>query len=247
MSPLAPKHGRLHGVGIGPGDPDLLTVKAAKLIGSVPVIAYFAKKGGRGKARTIIDSWIGAACEELPLAFPLTTEMHFCDPRYIEALRGFYDASAETIAEHLTQGRDVALVCEGDPFFYGSFMHVYIRLKDRFSVSIIPGISGMAGCWSAAGTPITWGDDVLTVRPGTLAGASLAQHLVATDAAVIIKIGANLAKIRAAIAEAGRSAEAIYVEHGTMEAEKILPLAQKTDDAAPYFSIILIPGQGRRP
>lgn len=247
MSVSAQEEGRLFGVGLGPGDPELVTIKAARIIGAAPVVAFFAKKGARGRARTIVARWLGAQTIELPLLYPLTTETHFCDPAYIEDLRAFYSQATEAIADHLLAGRDVALICEGDPLFYGSFMHLYVRLKDRFAIEVIPGVTGMSGCWSAAKVPISWGDDVLSVLPGTLDRAALARHLVASDAAIIIKLGANLRKVRAAIAEAGRLASAIYVEHGTGEAEKILELAEKTDDLAPYFSMILIPGQGRRP
>jgi precorrin-2/cobalt-factor-2 C20-methyltransferase len=241
------QHGRLYGVGLGPGDPELVTIKAAKVLAAVPVVAFFAKQGSRGKARAILAPWLNAAHEELPLYYPLTTEVDFCDPAYVNALRGFYEDAAAAIATHLRAGRDVALACEGDPLFYGSFMHLHIRLRQDFDVTIIPGITGMSGCWGRAATPMTWGDDVLTVLPGTLPQAELAQHLSRSDAAVIIKVGTNLKKIRAAIDVAGSSDRAIYVEYGTMDNEKILPLAEKPDDAAPYFSLILIPGNGRRP
>jgi precorrin-2/cobalt-factor-2 C20-methyltransferase len=247
MSEVSSPSGRLFGVGLGPGDPDLVTVKATKIISSVPVVAYFAKRCAQGRARAILERWAGDACCELPLLYPMTTETHFCDPAYREELRSFYNDAERSIAEHLLAGRDVALACEGDPLFYGSFMHLYIRLKDQFSIEVIPGVTGMSGCWSAARMPMAWGDDVLSVIPGTLERAALIEHLRASDAAVIIKIGANLPKIREAIAEAGRLAAAIYVEHGTSEAQTIIPLAIKTDGHAPYFSSILIPGQGRRP
>ncbi|MGH6848361.1 MAG: precorrin-2 C(20)-methyltransferase [Methylocella sp.] len=246
MSGFSSSNGHLFGVGLGPGDPDLVTIKATKIIAAVPVVGYFAKKGARGQARTILDRWVTGTCLQLPLLYPLTTETHFCDTAYVEELRAFYTTAEGAIAAHLLAGRDVALVCEGDPLFYGSFMHLYVRLKDRFSVEIVPGVTGMSGCWSAAKTPMAWGDDVLSVLPGTLGHAALVRHLGAADAVVIIKIGANLAKIRAAIAEAGRLSTAIYVEHGTSETETIVPLAVKTGDHAPYFSSILIPGQGRR-
>jgi precorrin-2/cobalt-factor-2 C20-methyltransferase len=247
MSGFSSINGRLFGVGLGPGDPDLVTIKATKIIAAVPVAAYFAKKGARGKAHAILDRWVTDTCLQLPLLYPLTTETHFCDPAYVEELRAFYTTAEEAIAAHLRAGRDVALVCEGDPLFYGSFMHLYVRLKDRFSVEIVPGVTGMSGCWSAAKAPMAWGDDVLSVLPGTLGRAALVRHLGAADAVVIIKIGANLAKIRAAIAEAGRLSTAIYVEHGTSQTETIVPLVVKTGDHAPYFSSILIPGHGRRP
>ncbi len=241
------KIGRLYGVGLGPGDPELLTVKSVRLIEATPVVAYFAKAGRRGNARAIVDRWLPASAEELPLYYPLTTEIPVSDPAYNARLAAFYEASTDAIAAHLAAGRDVAVLSEGDPLFYGSFMHLYIRLKDRFPTTIVPGVTGMAGCWSAAGEPITWGDDVLTVLPGTLDEGALIACLKATDAAVIMKIGRNFAKIRAALVATGLHERAIYVERGTMSGEKIMRLADKTDDVAPYFAIILVCGQGRRP
>jgi precorrin-2/cobalt-factor-2 C20-methyltransferase len=240
-------NGRLYGVGLGPGDPELVTVKAVKILAAAPVVAFFAKKGHRGRARTILESWLPATSLELPLHYPLTTEVDFCDPAYIEALRGFYESSSATIAGHLRAGRDVALACEGDPLFYGSFMHLYVRLKQDFDVTIIPGVTGMSGCSASAATPMSWGDDVLAILPGTLPQADLAAHLARSDAAVIIKVGAHLPKIRAAIAAAGLCERAVYVEYGTMDNERIVPLLEKRDDAAPYFSLVLVPGDGRRP
>ncbi|GGH10522.1 precorrin-2 C(20)-methyltransferase [Alsobacter metallidurans] len=239
--------GTLHGVGLGPGDPELLTVKAVKAVQSAPVIAWFCKKGRRGHARTIVDGWLKPERIEAPLVYPVTVEIPFADPEYNNSLAAFYAGAAETLAAHLEAGRDVALLCEGDPLFYGSFMHLYVRLKDRFRVSIVPGVTGMSGCWTAAGAPITWGDDILTVLPGTLPREQLAARLAATDAAVVMKLGRNFPKVRAALAEAGLLERAIYVERGAMADEKVMRLADKIDDEAPYFSIILVPGQGRRP
>lgn len=239
--------GTLHGVGVGPGDPELVTVKAARLIGSAPVLAYFAKKGRRGHARTIVDTYVRPGTEELPLHYPLTTEMSFADPLYVREVGGFYAEAAEALAAHLAAGRDVMLIAEGDPLFYGSFMHLYIRLKDRFPVRITPGVTGFSGCASAAGLPMTWGDDVLAVLPGTLAEDDLAARLQGADAAVIMKLGSNFPKVRRAIVRAGLAERAIYIERGSMEGEIVLPLSDKIDDASPYFSLILIGGEGRRP
>jgi precorrin-2/cobalt-factor-2 C20-methyltransferase len=239
--------GRLYGVGLGPGDPELLTVKAVRVIETAPVIAFFAKAGRRGNARAIADRWIPASARELPLHYPVTTEIPVSDPAYNEALRNFYAEATESLAAELAEGRDVALLSEGDPLFYGSFMHLYIRLKERFAVTIIPGVTGMAGCWSAAGEAMTWGDDVMTVLPGTLPQQALTERLQQTDAAVIMKVGKNFPKIRQALRESGQYDRAIYVERGTMAGEKVMRLADKPDDAAPYFAIVLVSGQGRRP
>jgi precorrin-2/cobalt-factor-2 C20-methyltransferase len=239
--------GRLYGVGLGPGDPELLTVKAVRVIETAPVIAYFAKAGRRGNARTIADRWIPAGARELPLYYPVTTEIPVSDPAYNAALRDFYAEATESLAAELAAGRDVALLSEGDPLFYGSFMHLYIRLKERFAVTVIPGVTGMAGCWSAAGEAMTWGDDVMTVLPGTLPQQALTERLQQTDAAVIMKVGKNFPKIRQALRDSGQYDRAIYVERGTMAGEKVMRLADKPDDTAPYFAIVLVSGQGRRP
>jgi len=242
-----PAPGRLYGVGLGPGDPELLTVKAVRLIQSAPVVAFFAKAGRRGNARAIVDRWLPATCEELPLYYPVTTEIAFDDPRYVAELAAFYEASAGTIASHLAAGRDVALLSEGDPLFYGSFMHLFVRLKDRFAVTVVPGVTAMSGCLAAALTPGAWGDDVLTFLPGTLPLGALVERLAGCNAAAIMKIGRNLAKVRAALTRAGLLERAIYVERATMANEVIVPLAQKTDDEAPYFAMVIVPGAGRRP
>jgi len=239
--------GRLYGVGLGPGDPELVTLKSLNAIRQSPVIAWFAKAGRKGHARTIAGPHMPDGVIELPLYYPVTTEIPFEDPAYNRALSSFYDEASASLAAHLDQGRDVALLCEGDPLFYGSFMHPYVRLKDRFPVTICPGITGMSGCWTATGMPMTWGDDVLTVLPGTLPRAELAKRLETTDAAVIMKIGQNFQKIREVFEEKGLIGKAFYIERGTMDGEVVMPLADKTDGAAPYFSIIVMPGHGRRP
>ncbi len=239
--------GRLYGIGLGPGDPELLTVKAVRLIQAAPVVSYFAKAGRRGNARTIVDRWLTGAAEEIPLLYPMTTEHAFDSPVYVTALAAFYEDAVMVLSAHLIAGRDVALLSEGDPLFYGSFMHLYVRLRQRFPVTLVPGVTGMAGCWAVAGEPMTWGDDTLSVLPGTLPHACLVDRLRATDAAVIMKLGRNFAKVRAAVDDAGLLSRAIYVERGTMDSEIVMALADKTEGPAPYFSLILIPGLGRRP
>lgn len=248
--PAAPRPvttGTLFGVGMGPGDPDYLTVRAMKVLAEAPVLVHFCKNGKRGNARTIADAVMRDPAREFPLVYPYTTELPPDHPDYVAALSGFYDDAAGRLADHLATGRDVAILSEGDPFFYGSFMHLWRRLKDRFPVEVVPGVTGMSGCWTRAGTPITWGDDVLTILPATLPHAALLERLRATDAAVIMKLGRHLPKVRAALAEAGLLDRAVYVERGTMAGEKVIALGEKPDDAAPYFSMVLVPGEGRRP
>lgn len=240
-------HGMLIGVGLGPGDPELVTIKAARLIGAATVISYFAKAGRNSHARAIAAPYLPADYDELPLLYPVTTEIPVADPAYNGALAPFYEESARRLAQVLETGKDVALLCEGDPMLYGSFMHMFTRLSDRFRVEICAGVSGMSGCFAAARQPMTWGDDTLTVMPATLDEESLVSRLNAADAAVIMKLGGNFPKLRRALARAGLTDRAIYVERGTMTGEKILRLTEKTDDVAPYFSMVLAPGQGRRP
>ena len=239
--------GRLYGVGLGPGDPDLLTIKAVRLLERTGVVSYFAKAGRCGIARTIAEPWLPREREDVPLYYPVTTEVHFGHLDYTAQLAAFYAEAADLLAGHLAAGRDVALLCEGDPLFYGSFMHLYMRLRDRFEVTIVPGVTGMSGCWTAAREPMTWGDDVLTVLPATLDAGALRGRMAAADALVVMKLGQNLPKVRTALEATGLLGRAIYVERGTMRAERVMPLIDKVDDEAPYFAVVLVPGRGRRP
>lgn len=239
--------GKLIGVGVGPGDPDLVTLKAARTLSEAEVVAFFAKRGEAGHARRIAAPHLRSGVTELPLVFPVTTEVPKCSAGYRDALCAFYDEAANKIAHELEAGRNVVVLCEGDPLFYGSYMHVHARLAPRFSAEIIAGVTGMSGCWSAAGAPMAQGDDVFTVLPATLPETELARRLSDADAAVVIKIGRHLPKLRRALQCSGRLERALYVERGTMADAKMLPLAAKSDDEAPYFAIVLVPGWERRP
>jgi precorrin-2/cobalt-factor-2 C20-methyltransferase len=238
--------GRLIGVGTGPGDPELLTLKAVRAIERADVVAYFAKRGNASNARAIVADLLVGQIEE-PLHYPVTTEVARDHADYGSAIQTFYDEAAERVAAHLAAGRMVAVLSEGDPLFYGSYMHLHVRLAGRFETEVVPGITAMSGCWSHAGLPLVQGDDVLSVLPGTLGEAELTRRLGDTDGAVIMKVGRNLPKIRRAIAEAGKLDAAIYVERGTMATGQSMRLADKLDDEAPYFALILVPGWTARP
>jgi precorrin-2/cobalt-factor-2 C20-methyltransferase len=238
--------GRLIGVGVGPGDPGLLTLKAIDALKDADVVAYFAKAGSASNARTIVADHLNGA-EELPLLYPVTTEIPKEDAGYREAIAAFYDSSAETVAKHLGDGRTVAVLSEGDPLFYGSYMHLHVRLSPRFPTEIVAGVTGMSGCWSAIGTPIAQGDDVFTVLPGTLPEYELERRLADANAAVVMKIGRHLPKIRRALDRAGCLDRAIYVERGTMANASVMKLTDKLDTCAPYFAIVLVPGWEQRP
>lgn len=237
------RSGTLHGIGIGPGDPELMTLKAVRLLGAAPVVAFFAKRGQSGHARRVAAAHLHPETEELRLEYPVTTEIPVADPDYAAALVPFYAEAAERIAARLDRGLDVAVLCEGDPFLYGSFMHLFDRLAGRYRSEVVPGVTGMSGCWTRALVPMAHGDDVLSVLPGTLDEEHLVERLRLCDAAVIMKVGRNLPKIRAALARAGLIDRAIYVERGTMPDERIEWLAGRCDLPAPYFSLVLVPGR----
>jgi len=235
--------GELIGVGVGPGDPELLTLKAVRALQEADVVAHFAKAGSPSTARTTAAAYLRANALELPLLYPITTERPVADPHYGTAIQQFFDDCAAALTGHLKAGRTVAVLSQGDPLFFGSYMHIHVRLAKQFPTRVIPGVTGMSGCWSAAALPIAQGDDVLTVVPGTLAHSELLNRFRQGDPAVVMKIGRNLAKVRHALVEAGRLADATYVERGTMADERSMPLAEKKDDAAPYFAILLVSGR----
>jgi precorrin-2/cobalt-factor-2 C20-methyltransferase len=239
--------GKLIGVGVGPGDPELMTVKAMRTLREADVIAYFAKAGNPSHSRATIGPYLRAGIVELPLAYPVTTELPKCSAGYRDALESFYARAAANIAGHLETGRVVAVICEGDPMFYGSYMHLHVRLAPRFATEVIAGVTGMSGCWSAAAMPIAQGDDVFTVLPATLPESELVRRLAEADAAVVMKVGQHLPKLRRALERSGRLPRALYVERGTMAEEKMIPLTAKPDDDAPYFAVVLVPGWEQRP
>ena len=238
--------GRVICVGLGPGDPELMSVRAWRLIQSAQQVAHFRKAGRPGQARRIVEGMLASGVREYPMEYPVTTEIHFASGEYDAALSQFYDHWAERLLD-LSATDDVIVLCEGDPFFYGSFMHLYNRLRGKVDVDVVPGITGMSGCWTASGEPITWGDDVMTVLMGTLAEADLVTHMQAADALVVMKTGRNLTKIRAALALAGRLEQAWIVEAGTMPGQTVARLVDYAPTDCPYFSIVLVHGHGRRP
>jgi precorrin-2/cobalt-factor-2 C20-methyltransferase len=237
----------LFGVGLGPGDPDYMTVRARDIILKADRLVHFCKRGRRGNARVTADAVVAPdPAREIALAFPVTTEAEVGEAAYDRPIAAFYEEAAARLAAEMEAGRTIAVLCDGDPFFYGSFMHLWRRLAPRFPTEVVPGVTGMAGAWTRAGAPITWGDDVMTVLPGTLPEAELTRRLLDTDAAVIMKLGRNLPKVRRALTAAGLIHRAIYVERATMAGQAIVPLRDKPDDEAPYFAMVLVPGEGRR-
>ncbi|HLI99236.1 MAG TPA: precorrin-2 C(20)-methyltransferase [Bradyrhizobium sp.] len=234
--------GRIICCGLGPGDPDLMSVRADREIRAARHVAYFRKKGQVGQARRIVEGLLAADVREYPMEYPVTTELPFDSPEYARLLAGFYDGWARHLAE-VARKTDVVVLCEGDPFFYGSFMHLHARLQDRAVIEVIAGIPGMAGCWNAVGMPIALGDDVMTVLMGTLAEEELVRRARGCDALVIMKTGRHLQKVRRALENAGRLEAAWLIERGTMPGERVARLKDVDVGECPYFAIVLVHGQ----
>lgn len=238
--------GKVICAGLGPGDPELMSVKSDRVIRSAKHLAFFRKKGRAGQARTIVKDMLRADVVEYPMEYPVTTELRFDSAEYSDIMVAFYAEWADRLAT-LAQAEDVVVLCEGDPLFYGSFMHLHTRLQGRATVEVLPAIPGMVGCWNALDTPYTWGDDVMTVLMGTLPEDDLVSHMRAADALVVMKTGRNLPKVKRALSVAGRLDDAWLVEKGTMPDQRIAKLSDVAEDDCPYFAIVLVHGQGRRP
>ncbi|WP_068154977.1 precorrin-2 C(20)-methyltransferase [Rhodococcus phenolicus] len=234
--------GRLYGVGLGPGDPELITRKAARLIADADVIAYHSGTHGRSIARSIAAEIIPVGVVEERMVYPVTTGTTEHPGGYDGAIAEFYDDCARRLAAHLEAGRTVVVLCEGDPLFYGSYMYLHDRLADRYTAEVVPGVTSFSAAAAATAEPLVRRTDVLTVLPGTLPEPELARRLADTDGAVIMKLGRTFPAVRNALAQAGRLDDAVYVERASMGGQRIAPVADVDPDAVPYFSVILAPG-----
>ncbi|HWF33829.1 MAG TPA: precorrin-2 C(20)-methyltransferase, partial [Solirubrobacteraceae bacterium] len=244
MTAPAAGAGRLFGVGVGPGDPELVTVKGARVIAAADVVAYPVARHGRSVARRIAEPYLRAGQVEVAMTYPVTTEKSDHPGGYEAALREFYDAAAAELAAHLDAGRDVAVLCEGDPFFYGSYMYIHDRLAARYPTEVIAGVTSFSAAAAATGTPLARRDDVFTVLPGTLPPDVLASRLRSTDAAVVLKLGRTFASVREAAERSGVAPRAIYVERASAPEERSSPLTE-VEGAVPYMSLVLVPSATR--
>ena len=235
------RSGRLFGVGVGPGDPELITVKAQRVLRQAQVIAYPCARHGQSNARSIVCSELIHGQIELPMMYPVTTEHTDHPGGYEVVLSQFYDEMAEQITDHLTDGRDVAILCEGDPFFYGSYMYLHDRLAHRFSTQVIPGVASIMGAAAQLGTPLVRRDTEFTVLPGTLSEDVMIAKLSQQGAFAFMKLGRNFAKVKRAVETSGLADKALFIERATMAAERIIPLSEVDPIHVPYFSLILIP------
>ncbi|MBX7433196.1 precorrin-2 C(20)-methyltransferase [Mycobacterium sp. Y57] len=243
----APRRGTLWGVGLGPGDPELVTVKAARVIGAAEVVAYHSARHGHSIARSIAKPYLRAGQIEEHLVYPVTTETADHPGGYAGAMEDFYRESAERIAAHLDAGRDVALLAEGDPLFYSSYMHMHTRLTERFDAVIVPGVTSVSAASAAVSTPLVQGDQVLTILPGTLPADELERRLADTDAAVILKLGRSYPVVRQALSDSGRLDEAFYVERASTDRQRVLAAADVDDASVPYFALAMVAGARRAP
>jgi precorrin-2 C20-methyltransferase/precorrin-3B C17-methyltransferase len=239
--------GTLFGVGVGPGDPELVSVKAARLIGAADVIAYHSARHGRSVARAIAEPYLrisrgGEPQIEEQLVYPITTEVPSFSGEYEEAMESFYSSAAERLAAHLDAGRDVVVLAEGDPFFYGSYMHMHKRLAGRYRTEVVPGITSISAAAAALGQPLVERDEVLTVLPGILPASELAGRIASTDAAVVMKLGRTFEAVREGFSRSGRLDEARYVERVSMPGERLARMADVDPEEVPYFSLALLPG-----
>ncbi|MDN5859060.1 MAG: precorrin-2 C(20)-methyltransferase, partial [Pseudonocardia sp.] len=230
--------GRLYGVGVGPGDPELVTIKAARLIGAAEVIAYHCARHGRSIARRIAEPHLTGDQIEEPLVYPVTTEGTDHPGGYQGAIDEFYADAAARLAAHLDAGRDVVVLAEGDPLFYGSYMHMHKRLAHRYPTEVVPGVTSISGASAALGQPLVERDEVLTVLPGTLPRAELARRLADTDSAAVLKLGRTFPEVAGAITDAGR--DGCYVERATMDGQRTGRLSEIDPASVPYFAIALV-------
>ena len=240
------KRGNLFGVGLGPGDPELVTVKAARVIGEADVVAYHSARHGRSIARGIAEPYLRPGQLEEHLIYPVTTEATDHPGGYSGALDDFYADATRRIAAHLDAGRDVALLAEGDPLFYSSYMHLHTRLTERFNAVIVPGVTSVSAASAAIATPLVAGEEVLSVLPGTLPVAELTRRLADANAAVVLKLGRSYHAVREALSASGQLDDAYYVERASTSGQRILPAAEVDEASVPYFSLAMLPGC-RRP
>ncbi len=233
----------LYGVGLGPGDPELVTVKAARLIGAADVIAYHSARHGRSIARSVAAPYMRNGQIEELLMYPVTTETTDHPGGYRGALEDFYEAAAARLAEHLDAGRTVVVLAEGDPMFYGSYMHLHKRLAHRYPAEVVPGVTSISAAAAVSGRPLVEGNEILTVLPGTLPPDVLAERLANTDCAAVMKLGRTFGNVRSGLAESGRLAEAVYVERATTDKQRIEQLSEVDPSTVPYFSLALVPSR----
>ncbi|MGZ8179616.1 precorrin-2 C(20)-methyltransferase [Williamsia sp. SKLECPSW1] len=234
--------GTLWGVGLGPGDSELVTVKAARIVGEADVVAYHCAQHGKSIALGVAEPYLRDGQLREELRYPVTTETTDHPGGYRGALDDFYADAAARLAAHLEAGRSVALLAEGDPLFYSSFMHMHKRLVDRFPTEIIPGVTSPSAAVAAVGLPWVEADETTTILPGTLPRDELVRRLRDADAVAIMKLGRTFETVREALEIAGVADRAWYVERASTDRQRVLPVRDVDPSSVPYFSMIVVPG-----
>ncbi len=229
MSPQ--QGGTLYLVGVGPGDPELLTLRAVRVLRSVHVVAYPSTGEGSAFARDIAAQYILPGAVMLPVTIPMTVERG--------PAQAAYDAATDAILAHLRAGRDAAWLCEGDPMFYGSAMYLLARIGQSASVQVIPGVTSLTAAAAAIGRPLAARNEILKVLPAPLPDEVLRAELTDAPAVAIIKIGRHFDRIRDLLRDTGHARNAIVVEYATTMRQRITPLEGFAYGERPYFSTIL--------
>ena len=227
--------GRLYGIGVGPGDPELLTLKALRLLRAVRVVAYPAPESGPSFARGIVAQWLDPGKREIPIRFPM---------RPGPPPEAIYDDAALRLATMLDGGDDIAFLCQGDPLFYGSFTGIYLRLVPRYPVSVVPGVSSLTACAATAGLPLAQRDAALSVVPATLSEEDLIRRLAESETTAVVKIGRHFSKLRRVLERLGLLDCATYIERATLPNQRVAPLAEIDPVSVPYFAMVLISRNG---
>ncbi|MCX5962290.1 MAG: precorrin-2 C(20)-methyltransferase [Cyanobacteria bacterium] len=226
--------GKLYGIGLGPGDPELLTLKAYRILRSVPIVVYPMSPDGRCISRSIVAEYLQPHQIEMPMVLPFKPG---------ESSQPGYQLMADKMAIHLAQGQDIAVLCEGDPFFFGTFMYLYNRLNDRFPTEMIPGVSSVMASANMLGAPLTYRNDVFMALSGTLDAEILRSRLLMADAAVLMKLGRNFVKVYGVLESLNLLDRALYIERATMKEQRIIPIREVDSTQVPYFAMIVIPSE----
>ncbi len=226
--------GKIIGIGVGPGDPELITLKALKAIKAGKIIAYPSTETEESYARSIVKDYFSENVLEIPIKIPMV------ESRFPSQL--IYNTASDEISAHLKKGEDVIILCQGDPFFYGSFMYLFSRFAGKFPIEIIPGISSLNACSAVSQRPLCSRLESLSVIPGGMNDEEFLKQLEKEGAFAIMKVGKHLNRIKGLLDRKGMGGRAVYVSHATLPNQKVFPLS-KAPEIAPYFSMILVPSK----
>ena len=245
--------GTLYGIGMGPGDPELLTRKAYRLLATVPVIFYPAC-GGKAEGfaldilqRAFTDQGSQALRQLSTRGLPI---LERCRPLPITMVRGsdharpHWSQASETVGEVLQGGRDAAFITEGDPLVYSTFVYLRVALAERFpevQVEVIPGVSSITAAAARTAFPLAIADERLAVLPATYDPLFLERALEAFDTIVLLKVNRVLDRLIDILKPRGLLANAVLVEYcGTPRERIVNDLTKLRGQRVDYFSLLLV-------